>query len=55
MDWGFIASLVITILAVVSVFVEIPIVSDYAFWVLLGSYILVVGVAVENAKKAKKK
>jgi hypothetical protein len=55
MDWGFAASLVITVLAVVSVFVEIPIVSDYAFWVLLGSYILVVGVFVENAKKAKEK
>jgi len=43
MKWGFVASLVITLLAVVSVFVEIPIVSDYAFWVLFGSWILLVG------------
>jgi len=55
MDLGLVTSLLITMLAVVSVFVEIPVVSDYAFWVLLGSYILVIGVGVENAQKAKKK
>jgi hypothetical protein len=43
MKWGFIASLVITLFAVVSVFVEIPIVSNYAFWVLFGSWVLAIG------------
>jgi hypothetical protein len=43
MKWGFIASLVITLSAVVSVFVEIPIVSNYAFWVLFGSWVLAIG------------
>jgi hypothetical protein len=42
MKWGLIASLVITLLAIVSVFVEIPVVSNYSFWVLFGSWVLVV-------------
>jgi hypothetical protein len=33
MDWGFIATLVIAILAILGVFIEIPITRDYAFWV----------------------
>jgi hypothetical protein len=40
MKWGLIASLVIALLAIVSVFVEIPIVSNYAFWVLFSSWLL---------------
>jgi hypothetical protein len=43
MKWLFVASLVITLFAVVSVFVEIPIVSNYAFWVLFGSWVLAIG------------
>jgi hypothetical protein len=42
MKWGFIASLVITLLAIVSVFVEVPIVSNYSFWVLFSSWLLIV-------------
>jgi hypothetical protein len=42
MKWGLVASLVITLLAIVSVFVEIPIVSNYSFWVLFSSWLLVV-------------
>jgi hypothetical protein len=33
-------SLVIAIVAVVGVFIEIPIVSDYAFWILVGALLL---------------
>jgi hypothetical protein len=40
MSFGRMASLVIAIVAVLAVFVEIPIVSDYAFWVLVGALVL---------------
>lgn len=43
MHWGFIASLVIAILAIVGVFVDIPIVSNYAFWVMTVAYIVLAG------------
>ena len=55
MDWGFIASLVIGTVAILGIFVEIPIISDYAFWVMTGSWLLLIGVGVENARKSKKK
>jgi hypothetical protein len=55
MDWGFIASLVLATLAIIGVFVEIPIVSDYAFWVMAGAYLVIVGTAAENARKLRKK
>jgi hypothetical protein len=35
-------SILLTLAAVVAVFVEIPIVSNYAFWVMATNYILVV-------------
>jgi hypothetical protein len=38
------ASIVIAIIAVLGVFVEIPIVSDYAFWVMAGAYLVWAGV-----------
>jgi hypothetical protein len=44
MNFGRIASLLIAIVAVVGVFIEIPIVSDYAFWVLVAAYIVWLGV-----------
>jgi uncharacterized membrane protein HdeD (DUF308 family) len=53
MDWGLVASLLIAILAIVSVFVEIPIVSDYAFWVMTGAFLLVVGVGYDRGRKKK--
>jgi hypothetical protein len=43
-------SLVIAIVAVVGVFVEIPIVSDYAFWVLVGALVIWLGAHAPNTK-----
>ena len=45
MNFGFVASLLIVILAVLSVFIEIPIVSNYAFWFAVGAYVLLAGTA----------
>ena len=39
----FTVSLVIAMLALVGVFIEIPFVSNYAFWVLFGAYVLLAG------------
>jgi hypothetical protein len=55
MDLGFIASLVLATLAIIGVFVEIPIVSDHAFWVMAGAYLVIAGTATENARKLRKK
>jgi hypothetical protein len=43
MNFGFIASLVIAILGIVGVFIAIPIISDYAFWVVVVAYIVLAG------------
>jgi hypothetical protein len=40
MSFGRMASLVIAIAAIVGVFVYIPYLSNYAFWVLVGAYLL---------------
>ena len=42
-NFGFVASLILVILAVVGVFIEIPIISNYAFWFAIGAYILLAG------------
>jgi len=42
-NMGFVVSLVLVILAVLGVFIEIPIVSNYAFWFAVGAYILLAG------------
>jgi hypothetical protein len=39
----FTVSLIIAMLALVGVFIEIPFVSNYAFWVLFGAYVLLAG------------
>ena len=39
MNFGFVASLIVIITAVLSVFIEIPVVSNYAFWFAVGAYI----------------
>jgi hypothetical protein len=39
----FTISLIIAMLALVAVFIEIPFVSNYAFWVLFGAYVLLAG------------
>lgn len=46
MNFGFVVSLITVILAVLSVFVEIPIVSNYAFWFVVGAYIVLAGTRV---------
>jgi len=38
MDFGFIAALVIAILAIVDLFADLPLIGGYAFWVLLGGF-----------------
>ncbi len=47
MNFGFVASLIVVILAVLSVFIEIPIVSNYAFWFAIGAYIMLAGTAFD--------
>jgi hypothetical protein len=39
----FVVSLVLVGLAIVGVFIEIPFFSNYAFWVVIGAYILLAG------------
>ncbi len=43
MNFGFVLSLLIVILAVLSVFIEIPLVSNYAFWFAVGAYVMLAG------------
>jgi hypothetical protein len=42
-NFGFVVSLLLVILAVVAVFIEIPLVSNYAFWFAIGAYMLLAG------------
>jgi hypothetical protein len=42
-NFGFVASLIVIIFAVLSVFIEIPVVSNYAFWFAVGAYIMLAG------------
>ena len=42
-NFGFVLSLLVVILAVLGVFIEIPLVSNYAFWFAIGAYILLAG------------
>lgn len=43
MNFGFVLSLLTIILAVLSVFIEIPVVSNYAFWFAVGAYVMLAG------------
>jgi hypothetical protein len=45
-NFGFVVSFVLVILAVVGVFIEIPLVSNYAFWFAIGAYIMLAGTRV---------
>jgi hypothetical protein len=38
-----IVSIMVVMLAVISVFIEVPIVSTYAFWFVIGGYLLLAG------------
>jgi hypothetical protein len=40
MRFGFAFSLIMAMLAIVSVFVYIPMISEYAFWVAVAAYII---------------
>jgi hypothetical protein len=51
--FGRAASLVLSYAAIVGVFVEIPIVSNYAFWVLVGAYFLWIVVGGKHKKGFK--
>jgi hypothetical protein len=42
-NFGFVVSLLLVILAVVAVFIEIPLVSNYAFWFAIGAYVMLAG------------
>jgi len=42
-NFGVIISLLVVILAVLSVFIEIPIVSNYAFWFAIAAYVVLAG------------
>jgi hypothetical protein len=46
-NFGFVASLLVIIVAVLSVFIEIPIVSNYSFWFAVGAYIILAGTAFD--------
>jgi hypothetical protein len=50
MRFGFIASFIIAILAIVDVFIPIPIVSQYAFWVVVAAYIVLAGSRVGDTE-----
>ena len=39
-DYIFLISLILTMLAIIGVFVEIPFISSYAFWVAIAAYIM---------------
>ena len=39
----YVLSLILAGLAVIGVFIDIPVVSTYAFWILLGAYIILAG------------
>jgi len=39
----YVLSLILAGLAIVGVFIEIPVVSEYAFWVLVVAYIILAG------------
>jgi hypothetical protein len=40
LNWVFAVSFLLTLLAIIGVFVYIPFVSQWAFWVLISSYLL---------------
>jgi hypothetical protein len=43
MRFGFIVSFTLVVLGIVSVFIDIPSVSDYAFWLVIAGYIVLAG------------
>jgi hypothetical protein len=43
MSFGFLFSFALIILAIVGVFIELPLVSEYAFWIAVLGYALLAG------------
>ena len=43
MNFVFVLSLLTVFLAVLIVFIEIPIISNYAFWFAVGAYVMLAG------------
>jgi hypothetical protein len=43
MNFGFIVSLLVLIVGILSVFIAIPIVSSYSFWAVVGAYVILAG------------
>ena len=43
MNFGFVVSLIVLIAGILSVFINIPIVSNYAFWFVVGAYVILAG------------
>jgi hypothetical protein len=43
MSFGFFASFAIALVGIAGVFIPIPIVSDYAFWIVVVAYIVLAG------------
>jgi hypothetical protein len=50
--WVFILSLVLVVLSVVGIFVEIPFVSMYAFWIAVLAYVLALDNFLTRLKSA---
>jgi hypothetical protein len=42
-NWGFIVSFVLVVLGIVGVFIDIPFVSDYAYWFVIAGYVILAG------------
>ena len=43
MNLLYVLSLILAGLAIVGVFIEIPVVSEFAFWVLVAAYVILAG------------
>jgi hypothetical protein len=43
MNFGFMVSLVVLIVGILAVFITIPIASTYAFWFVVGAYVILAG------------
>jgi len=40
MNFGFVVSMILILLAVVSVFIRVPIVSNFSFWFVVSAYVV---------------
>jgi hypothetical protein len=55
-DWTFWTSVVLVLLAVVSWFVQIPVIGEYGFWIaIIGYIILVIGCRVKTTEGRRRR